>query len=198
MYKFSLPQRGARSASFRTVLTLALCSAGALVSATTASDAFAQEAKTAPSTGASPSVKTTIEASDSPEGEETTSATSGPTEQEQADAKLAFEAGTKAFGEENYEAALAEFKGALNKVPSAHAQYWVARSMDALDTKNENTAAVVSAYSTFLSNPAASHVEAEHVTQAQARVAELKKLLPATIKLITVPEGASVMIDGKK
>src|SRR5690606_5389383 len=85
-----------------------------------------------------------------------------------------------------------------DKVPSAHAEYWVARSMDAVDSKNENTAAVVAAYSAFLSNPAAAHVEAEHIAQAQARVVELKKLLPAQIKLVTVPEGATVIIDGQK
>jgi hypothetical protein len=201
MYKSSLPQRGARSATSRILLTCALFSGSALCVIATVSGAWAQEPKkatsTTASTTASTGVKTTVDPG-GPSGEETANEAAGPSEQEQADAKLAFEAGTKAFGEENYEAALSEFKAALDKVPSAHAQYWVARAMDAVDTKSENTAAVVSAYSTFLSNPAAAHVEAEHVAQAQARVVELKKLLPALIKLATVPAGATVIIDGKK
>jgi len=143
-------------------------------------------------------VKATVSSDQSDASEAAAVEPAGPTEQEQEEAKVAFDAGTKAFGEGSYEAALSEFKTALDKVPSAHAEYWVARSMDAVDSKNENTAAVVAAYSAFLSNPAAAHVEAEHIAQAQARVVELKKLLPAQIKLVTVPEGATVIIDGQK
>ena len=112
MYKFSVPQRSARSTCSRTLLI------AALFSSTLVSGAFAQDAKVAPSASASPGVKTTVSSEDRGEGEATADA-AGPTEQEQEEAKLAFEAGTKAFGEESYEAALSEFKTALDKVPSA-------------------------------------------------------------------------------
>jgi hypothetical protein len=120
-----------------------------------------------------------------------------PTEAEREAAKLSFEAGTKAFAAEDYTTATAEFKKAHETVPSPHAEYWIARALDSADPEHAQAAEVVTAYSTFLSNPGAQHVGADKVTEAQERVVELKKLLPAQLKLVTVPAGASVIIDGK-
>src|SRR5690606_17275561 len=68
---------------------------------------------------------------------------------------------------------------------------------DEADPENKDAKALVDAYAKFLTNPGASHAGAERVTEAEARIVELKKLLPAQVTLTTVPEGASVIIDGQ-
>ncbi len=216
MYKFSRSRHGAKSASLPTLL------AAALALSTIAPQALAAEPETpkkepsvaptatsakAPTTAKPAATKeaaaatpaaddSTADGEAGPEGAAEETAAKEPTEEEREAAKLSFEAGTKAFSEEDYEAAATEFQKAYEKVPSPHAEYWIARSLDAADPDNENAAEVVAAYSKFLSNPGAQHAGADKVSEAQSRVMELKKLLPAQIKLTTVPEGASVTIDG--
>lgn len=212
MYKFSRSRHGAPSASLPTLL------AAALALSTIAPQALAAEPeapkKVAPTTTAAEAPAAKASASDkevTPKTEATAtgadSATTDedeaeatakkPSEEEREAAKLAFEAGTKAFAEEDYATAAAEFQKAYEKVPSPHAEYWIARALDAQDAENENAAQVVAAYSKFLSNPGAQHAGADKVAESQARVIELKKLLPAQIKLTTIPEGATVIVDGQ-
>lgn len=200
MYKFSTPRRGAFCASMPALLTaaIALC--------TIAPQALAAEPAAPPTTDAkaapvATSVKTSEGvASDAQVGadrSDSAASVAEPTAAEREAAKLSFEAGTKAFGEEDYATAAAEFRKAYEQVPSPHAEYWIARALDSADAESQNTEEVVAAYSKFLSNPGAQHAGAEKVTEAQARVVELKKRLPAKITLVTVPAGATVTIDGK-
>ncbi len=215
MYKFSTNRRGARCASLPTLLAAALTVCAIAPSALAAEpEAPKKEARTAAKPTATATATTTsLKVGDekaSPAGEDkpaadgdakaedsTEAVAKEPTAEEREAAKVAFEAGTKAFGEEDYATAAVEFKKAYEVIPSPHAEYWIARSLDAADKETQNAAEVVAAYSKFLSNPGAQHAGAERVTEAQARVVELKKLLPAQVKLITVPEGASVLIDGQ-
>lgn len=215
MYKFSTPRRGAFCASMPTLLTAAIA-LGSVAICVIAPEAHAAEpaapsadAKTAPvatstkAQVASPTKPTSGEAEEAAQANPETGADSEadpavqePTEEEREAAKLSFEAGTKAFAEEDYSTAAAEFRQAYEQIPSPHAEYWIARALDAADAQNENVGEVVAAYSKFLSNPGAEHAGADKVAEAQARVIELKKLLPARITLVTVPAGASVKIDG--
>ena len=120
-----------------------------------------------------------------------------PTAEEREQARLAFEAASKAFSEENYEVALAEFRRAYEIIPSPHAEYWIALSMDKADPETKDPKALAVAYRTFLTNPGASHVGAEEVEAAKARLAELRKNLPATVTIVSTPAGAAVTINGE-
>lgn len=215
MYKFNTPRRSAFRASMPTLLAaaLALCAiapealaaepaapekdAKAAPAATTAKT---PEAKALAAPAAKPaSTDTTKAAEPKPEASTTdaTASASEPTEAQRESAKLSFEAGTKAFAANDFATAATEFQKAYAEVPSPHAEYWIARALDSADAAHEKTAEVVAAYNKFLSNPAAQHVGADKVAEGQARVVELKKLLPAQIKLVTVPAGATVVVDGK-
>jgi hypothetical protein len=207
MYKFNTPRRGAFRASMPTLLAAAIAVCAIAPSALAAEPAASlKDAKAAPAptpakapeskAAATPSTQPTP-ATKTAEPKTDAAATAGPTDAQRESAKLAFETGTKAFSEGDFATAAAEFQKAYAEVPSPHAEYWIARALDSSDAAHEKTAEVVSAYSKFLSNPGAEHAGAEKVTEAQARIVELKKLLPAQIKLVTVPAGATVLIDGK-
>jgi tetratricopeptide (TPR) repeat protein len=110
------------------------------------------------------------EAATSEEAEEATP----PTDAELATAKAAFEEGTKAYEADEFDKALELFKKAYETVPSPHAEYWVAKAMDDADAENENAKETVDAYAKFLSNPGATHAGADRVSDAEARIVELK------------------------
>ncbi len=120
-----------------------------------------------------------------------------PTAEEREQARVAFESGSKLFAEEKYEEALASFKKAYELIPSPHAEYWIALSMDKADPETKDAKALAGAYETFLTNPGAAHVGDEEVAAAQTRLGELRKGLPATVTIVTEPEGASVAINGE-
>lgn len=120
-----------------------------------------------------------------------------PTDEEREAARLAFEAGTTAFESGDFVQAKEQFQKAHEAIPSPHAEYWIARSIDQADPADENPEATVLAYERFLSNPGAKHVGEEKVAAAQQRMEELRKLLPATLVVLTEPSGATVTLDGK-
>ncbi|OQX66778.1 MAG: hypothetical protein B6A08_06340 [Sorangiineae bacterium NIC37A_2] len=108
-------------------------------------------------------------------------------------AKSAFEAGAQAYADADYIKAESEFRIAHEKIPSPHAEYWIAASMD---KANKPAKEVVRAYELFLTNPAAIHVGEEAVETAKKRASELKATLPATVLIESTPAGAEVYVDG--
>ena len=206
MYKFLNFRRPLLGSA---VVTAALLSLTTLASA---QDAAAPAAKKAPTTTAAtttaattPKATTTAAATpeaEAPEAEATEgniaeeAQPAGPTDEEREAARLSFEAGTKAYGEGDYATAVSEFKKAHTAIPSPHAEYWIAVSLDKGDEAGANKAATVAAYEMFLSNPGAGHVGAEQVSESKARVAELKKSLPAEVTIVSTPAGAAVTING--
>lgn len=168
--------------------------------------ALAQGAATTPSAPAQPKADATPSTAPSdaqsakPGSEEGVSAAApteaAPTEEEREAARVAFEEGSKAFEEGNYPVAVEAYKKAYALIPSPHAEYWVAKSLDLADAKSETPAETLAAYTKLLTNPGASHVGAEKVAEAQERVETLKKLVPAKVKLVSTPEGATVTVDG--
>ncbi|HXS18688.1 MAG TPA: PEGA domain-containing protein, partial [Polyangiaceae bacterium] len=158
------------------------------------------EAKTAASASA-PAQSTTSTAaptSQSPApAQESSAQAQGPTPEQREEARLAFEAGTKSYADGQYQAALASFQKAYAIIPSPHAEYWIAMSMDKADPETKDPKSLAAAYETFLSNPGAGHVGAPQVEAAQARLSELRKGLPATITIVSTPAGASVTINGE-
>lgn len=125
----------------------------------------------------------------------TTESTLSPEEEEakRTQARAAFDAGNAAFEAEDFVTAEAEFRKAHSILPSPHAEYWIARSVD---LQNKDAKDIVAHYESFLALPGASHVGAERVAEAEARVLDLKKTLPATYVFVTDPAGARILIDG--
>ncbi len=194
LYKFVAPMNNSASRNLKSSLVGLLMAA----SLTMAPAALAQDA--APTKAAAESTKAESDKSegDKLEGDKaaTSSAEAAPTEEEREAARVAFEEGSQAFEEGNYPAAAEAYKKALDLIPSPHAQYWVAKSLDLADSESEKPADTLAAYTKLLTNPGAVHVGADKVAEAQLRVEALKKLVPAKVKLVTTPAGATVTVDG--
>lgn len=148
------------------------------------------EAKPAATTTAAP-------ASTTPAQGATEQQAQGPTPEQREEARVAFEAGSKSYTEGQYQAALASFQKAYAIIPSPHAEYWIAMSMDKADPETKDAKSIAAAYEVFLNNPGAGHVGAPQVEAAQARLSELRKGLPATVTIVSTPAGASVTINGE-
>lgn len=115
-----------------------------------------------------------------------------PTKKERDTARKSFSDGEKAFAKADYVAAEAAFAKANSLVPSPHAEYWIAKSLDLQNLTQE----AIRAYETFVANPEASNAGEDKVSDAKARLEELKLRTIAVIELTTVPPGAVVMVDG--
>lgn len=124
--------------------------------------------------------------------QEAASSAASNDEERRAQARAAFEAAQKAFEEGDYATAYAQFRAAHDLIPSPHAEYWMAASLDHQGREQE----AARAYQAFLSHPGASHVGEDKVAEARSRFAELKGKLPARVTVTTDPAGAQVTIDG--
>jgi len=107
-------------------------------------------------------------------------------------ARKAYSAGEKAFGEGKYSAAHDNFVKADALIPAPHAKYWIAKSID----KQDKTEDAIAAYEKFLAEPEAAKVGDEKLLDARTRLDELKAKLIATISVVTNPIGATVTVDG--
>lgn len=114
-------------------------------------------------------------------------------EERRNQARAAFEAAQKAYEEQDYALAYEQFRRAYELIPSPHAEYWMASSLDLQGRERE----AARAYQTFLSHPGAQHVGDDKVAEAQARLSELKAKLPARVTVTTEPAGAQVSLDGQ-
>jgi hypothetical protein len=114
-------------------------------------------------------------------------------EERRNQARAAFEAAQKAYEEQNYALAYDQFRRAYELIPSPHAEYWMASSLDLQGRERE----AARAYQTFLSHPAAQHVGEDKMAEARARLAELQAKLPARVTVTTEPAGAQVSVDGQ-
>jgi hypothetical protein len=116
-----------------------------------------------------------------------------PTKRERDAARKAFGEGEKAIAKSDYVAAYTAFEKANTLVPSPHAEYWIAKTLD-LQGK---TPEAIRAYETFLANPEAANAGEDKLSESRARLDELKLTLVAIIELTTVPAGATVTLDGQ-
>ncbi|MFO7179428.1 MAG: PEGA domain-containing protein, partial [Pseudomonadota bacterium] len=115
-----------------------------------------------------------------------------PTKKMRDEARRAYAEGEKAFAAGNYAAAYDAFQKANATIRSAHAEYWMARSLDAQNLTRE----AIAAYQTFLSNPDAANVGEDRVAETKARVEALELSLVAVVEIVSQPAGATVSIDG--
>ncbi|HVJ19819.1 MAG TPA: hypothetical protein VM686_30595 [Polyangiaceae bacterium] len=100
------------------------------------------------------------------------SAAAGPlaAQDERDAARDAYNAGTLAFENGDFGAALVQFRMANDLIPTPHALYWIARTLDKLDRHDE----AVKAYEDLLAHPDASKLGDDKLTTARNRLAALK------------------------
>jgi len=101
-----------------------------------------------------------------------------------ADAEAKFQSG-------DYEAAYTLYKAANDAVPAPQTLYKMGLSLD----KADKTSEAIAAYGAFLGSNPPSSMDAK-VTEAQARVAELRRKAPILVRVKSDPPGASVSVDG--
>jgi hypothetical protein len=100
-------------------------------------------------------------------------------------AREAYDAGTLAFEKEDYAGALAQFKAANELLSTPQALFWVARSLDKLERKDE----AINAYQELLDHPDIAKLGDEKRTTAQDRLTALKaESAPAPV-VETLPRG---------
>ncbi|MGC4091229.1 MAG: PEGA domain-containing protein [Polyangiaceae bacterium] len=107
-------------------------------------------------------------------------------------ARKAYSAGEKSFGENNFAAAHENFVKADALIPSPHAKYWVAKSLD----KQDKTEEAIAAYEKAIGDAEAAKLGDDKLLDARTRVDELKAKLVAVISVVTTPPGATVLVDG--
>ncbi len=120
-----------------------------------------------------------------------------PTPAQKAEAKKAYNAGKKAYGSEDFAAAAEAFKKADATIPSPHAKYWYAVSLDKSDAEDAKLMEKIAAYDAYLADAGADQVGQDLFEGAAKRLDELKGKAPATVKLTSVPEGATITVDGE-
>lgn len=107
-------------------------------------------------------------------------------------ARKAYQAAEKDYAAGKYAEAYAGFKKANETLPSPHAEYWMAMSLDK-DGKGEDAAA---AFEKLLGHADVSKLGDEKIGQVKDRLAELKGKQTGEVNIATTPPGASVSVDG--
>jgi len=85
-------------------------------------------------------------------------------------ARDAYSAGTLAFENGDYGAALVQFKAANDLIPTPHALYWISRSLDKLERRDD----AIKSYEELLAHPDAAKVGDDRLTTVRERLAALK------------------------
>ena len=116
----------------------------------------------------------------------------GPDKKTKDAARKAYGAGEKAYGEGDYAAAVENFKKADDMIPSPHAKYWIAKSLD----KQQRTADAIAAYQALLSDADASKAGEDKLEEARNRIKELQGGQEGEVVIKTAPAGAAVTVDG--
>lgn len=107
-------------------------------------------------------------------------------------ARKAYQAAEKDYAAGKYAEAYAGFKKANETLPSPHAEYWMAMSLDK-DGKGEDAAA---AFEKLLGHADLSKLGDEKIGQVKDRLAALKGKQTGEVNIATTPPGASVSVDG--
>ncbi len=108
-------------------------------------------------------------------------------------ARKAYGDGEKAYEAGKHAEAYENFKKANDLIPSPHAEYWMAMSLDKQGKEKE----AGEAFEKFLANPGKDKAGAERVKEAQDRVKELQGKQTGEMNIITEPAGATVMVNGQ-
>jgi outer membrane biosynthesis protein TonB len=107
-------------------------------------------------------------------------------------ARKAYGDGEKAYAAGDYAGAIEGFSKANELIPSPHALYWIAKSLDG-QGKTEDA---IKAYETFLADGEHAKAGDDKVADATARLDALKATLVGEVNVDTVPMGATLSVDG--
>jgi tetratricopeptide (TPR) repeat protein len=117
----------------------------------------------------------------------------GPDQKTRDAARKAYSDGEKAYAAGEYAKAEENFKKADEILPSPHAEYWIAMSIDKQGRADDAAAA----FEKLLANPDVAKLGDEKNEQVKARLAELKGKQVGELNIVTSPTGASVSVDGQ-
>src|SRR5882757_74125 len=107
-------------------------------------------------------------------------------------ARKAYGEGEKAFAAGDFAAAYTGYAKANELIPSAHAAYWAAKSLD----QGGKTDDAIKAYEALLADPGSSKIGDDKLGDAQTRMATLKASQVGEIAVSTLPSTATVSVDG--
>ncbi len=107
-------------------------------------------------------------------------------------ARKAYAEGEKAYAGGDFNAAYTGYAKANELIPSAHAAYWAAKSLDEAGKSDD----ALRAYQALLADPGASKIGEDKLSAAQARVAALTAAQNGEVTVSAMPATAAVSVDG--
>ncbi|MET0794434.1 MAG: hypothetical protein ABW061_23130 [Polyangiaceae bacterium] len=107
-------------------------------------------------------------------------------------ARKAYGEGEKAYAAGDFSAAYTGYAKANELIPSAHAAYWAAKSLDQGGKVEE----AITGYETLLADPGSSKIGEEKLSDAHTRLATLKAGQVGELTVSTAAAGAVLLVDG--
>jgi PEGA domain len=107
-------------------------------------------------------------------------------------ARKAYGEGEKAYAAGDFTTAYAAYSKANDLIPSAHAAYWAAKSLDQVGKSD----AAIQGYETLLADPGAAKIGEEKLTDARSRLATLKAGQVGEVTVRSTTPGAVLLVDG--
>ncbi len=107
-------------------------------------------------------------------------------------ARKAYTEGEKAYAAGDFNAANTGYARANELIPSSHAAYWAAKSLDQAGKTDD----AVRAYEALLADPGSSKIGDEKLSDAQTRLAQLKAAQIGEVTVTSLPASAAVSVDG--
>ena len=107
-------------------------------------------------------------------------------------ARKAYGEGEKAYAANDFAAAYTGYAKANELIPSSHAQYWAAKSLDQGGRSDE----AIKGYEALLADPGSSKIGEEKLGDARTRLATLKAAQLGEVTVSTAAAGAILLVDG--
>jgi len=149
-----------------------------------ASAAPAAAAKAAPSSAAS--------AADKADKSATAKPAAAPDKKTKDAARKAYGEGEKAYAAGDFTAAYAGYTKANELIPSAHAAYWAAKSLDQAGKSDD----AIKGYEALLADPGSSKIGEEKLSDAHTRLTTLKAGQVGEVTVSSSAPGAVLLVDG--
>jgi hypothetical protein len=122
----------------------------------------------------------------------TAKAAKAPDKKARDAARKAYGEGEKAYAAGDFAAAHTGYARANELIPSAHAAYWAAKSLD----QGGQVEAAIQAYEALVADPGATKIGDDKFADAQTRLATLKASQIGEVSVSTLPLTAALTVDG--
>jgi hypothetical protein len=146
----------------------------------------AAHAADAPVASAAPALKA------APAGKAEPALVKAPDRKTREAARKAYADGEKAYAAADFAAAYVGYAKANELIPSAHAAYWAAKSLD----RSGKTDEAIQAYEALLADPSASKIGDDKLGDAQTRLATLEASLIGEVTVSAMPADSALTVDG--